>query len=1837
MRSLLRSTAVLLLAVAVATCSDATTAPVPIAVSSGKIALTAVFSTASAVARLADFGITVDHIRIVVVRAPADTVRDTTLVFTPSQPDVALDLTVALRVANETFTGIVEITSVGNGVVLRGEAKVQARATDQTMPAPQPIVITYAGAGASAARIVVAPKLVTLIGLAQQQFAASAVDAGGAAVALGPVHWTTSDPTIATISATGLLQPTGKRGGVTISAVTLANLSDTASATITLPAAAISLVSGSAQSGKAGAALFAPAIVRVTATDGIGVAGVAVAFTAPAGGSVGANSVLTDATGTASTSLTLGPVAGAQLFTATAAGFSVAIPASATAADVATIVAVSGAGQADTVRHALAAPLVALVRDAFNNPVPSVDVRWTRVGAGTLGATVTTTGADGRANVGYTFGNTAGSETITASIAGQTATFSVRALVGAPSTIVVMSGSGQTGTALLPLAAPFVVKIADVAGNPVSGVTVSWLTTNGTMAATTTTDASGLSSNVLTLGSLAGAASATASIAPATSVSFAATAQAGAFAKLAFRSSLTGGTVGALLTPPVQLELQDASGNLTGAVSPVTMALGTNASGGTLAGTLTRSAVAGIATFDDLKLDKLGAYTLVASSGSAASVTSAAFNVAAPTIATQLLLSPTSPTSFSYQAGVVPSTPPAVKAVDVNGTAVPSIPVHVIATVLQNGVPVTVQDVVLTTDANGLVPITGTLPTSAATYTITATSTAIAGATVTVPLTITPAPAARLAITTPPGSPAVSGATLTTQPVVQIQDQFGNAVAAGVIQISATPSGGSASGNVVAASTTTGVATFVALQLIGTGSVTLTFSAPGLLPVTSSAIAMSNTLPAQLTLTPVSPTSFTYQAGVAPTTPPSFRVADAGGVGIANVSVRVLTQNSVPATVSDVVLTSDANGLVAVTGNLPTIAGSYTITATSTAISGGSVVVPLTITAGAATKLAFTVPAATTGYTASAGQSIAAPAIAVAVEDQFSNVVTTSVAPVAVAITAGTGASGAVLSGTNNVAAASGVATFTTLSLNRPSSTYTLTASASGLAPAVSLPIAIVAGPPAQFVFLSQPTAALPGAAVPQFVVQLLDQSGNATTGTNAVALVVASGTSGAVLSGASANAVSGSATFNALSVDREGTYTISATSLGLTPATSSSFLIFDEHAMAFVQTPSGTQTNGLVLSPQPTIQLNDGTAGHNPVLKSGVVITATVAPAPGSTGSVANNTATFTVTGTATATTNANGLATFTNLGVLSTQGGLTGRLTFTATSGTTQTIAALTSDVVVNAGMPTAMQRSTSQVVSTTVGTALPAASFPAVRLVDAGGSPVPNASGLSIVFSAVSGNCSTSNGTATTTDASGVAVIPSLTFPLSPAHSCAFRATSSLSGSPIDFDLVDGPAGGSIWLGATSNDFATGSNWRGGSVPASGANMFIPLSVPNGPQTAAATTIGSLALEAGASFTVGAGVLTINGSTTGGIGSTFTVAGSLGAKATFHGPSTLLGNLIVDARTVQFDNAATITGTLTATDTATITHGAPGRTLTIGGSLTSSSGSTLSGLSTVRFTGSTFPVYGNATTAGTPAVTQIAGNMSVPSGVSTTIARDLTVLDAALTVNGNGTTLTVGGNLDITSSTGASGEVLMTSGTPTMIVTGAATFRGKAQQGQGLTAGTLDLRGDFRQMDRTSGGHGEFEPGANFLVKFTGQGIAQAVSFDHPGVSSPTQSYFTNVLVVNQAGVSQSTDVYVSGIGTMTIGGSPASFGTRAMWTTSSHSLFITGSGTLALRQSGLLTVSQFGTLDLTGGSCSAFDVSAFPTGSLDVNGSVIGGACSADATLVGSIGIDGLFGRQLAARR
>src|SRR5204863_128242 len=113
---------------------------------------------------------------------------------------------------------------------------------------------------------------------------------------------------------------------------------------------------------------------------------------------------------------------------------------------------------------------------------------------------------------------------------------------------------------------------------------------------------------------------------------------AGTATQLVFSVQPSTTTAGAAITPAVEVTAQDASGNTaTGFTGNITVAIGTNPSSGTLAGTLTHAAVSGVATFSGLSIDKVGTgYTLAATG--AGSTTSAAFNITAGT-ATQLVFS----------------------------------------------------------------------------------------------------------------------------------------------------------------------------------------------------------------------------------------------------------------------------------------------------------------------------------------------------------------------------------------------------------------------------------------------------------------------------------------------------------------------------------------------------------------------------------------------------------------------------------------------------------------------------------------------------------------------------------------------------------------------------------------------------------------------------------------------------------------------------------------------------------------------------------------------------------------------------------------------------------------------------------------------------------------------------------------------------------------------------------------------------------------------------------------------------------------------------------------------
>src|SRR5439155_1327772 len=108
---------------------------------------------------------------------------------------------------------------------------------------------------------------------------------------------------------------------------------------------------------------------------------------------------------------------------------------------------------------------------------------------------------------------------------------------------------------------------------------------------------------------------------------------AGTATQLVFNVQPSTTTAGAAITPAVEVTAQDAGGNTaTGFTGNITVAIGTNPSSGTLAGTLTHAAVSGVATFSGLSIDEVGTSYTVTATG-AGSTTSAAFNITAATAA----------------------------------------------------------------------------------------------------------------------------------------------------------------------------------------------------------------------------------------------------------------------------------------------------------------------------------------------------------------------------------------------------------------------------------------------------------------------------------------------------------------------------------------------------------------------------------------------------------------------------------------------------------------------------------------------------------------------------------------------------------------------------------------------------------------------------------------------------------------------------------------------------------------------------------------------------------------------------------------------------------------------------------------------------------------------------------------------------------------------------------------------------------------------------------------------------------------------------------------------------
>jgi len=207
---------------------------------------------------------------------------------------------------------------------------------------------------------------------------------------------------------------------LTVFGTGVGTITTTATAT---PAAAIKIIqySGAKQSGAAGSILAKPVIAEVQDAYKNGVPGVTVNFTANKGAVPNPPSVVTGASGLASTTLQLSTTAATVTLTVSSAGlknmtfaeYSVAGPA-------ANIAITSGNNQSAPAGTQLLQALTVLVTDQYANPVSGASVVFSDGGAGGTfsNSNPVVTGANGTAAQLYTLPPIAGLVTINATVTG---------------------------------------------------------------------------------------------------------------------------------------------------------------------------------------------------------------------------------------------------------------------------------------------------------------------------------------------------------------------------------------------------------------------------------------------------------------------------------------------------------------------------------------------------------------------------------------------------------------------------------------------------------------------------------------------------------------------------------------------------------------------------------------------------------------------------------------------------------------------------------------------------------------------------------------------------------------------------------------------------------------------------------------------------------------------------------------------------------------------------------------------------------------------------------------------------------------------------------------------------------------------------------------------------------------------------------------------------------------------------------------------------------------------------------------------------------------------------
>jgi hypothetical protein len=225
---------------------------------------------------------------------------------------------------------------------------------------------------------------------------------------------------------------------------------------------------------------------------------------------------------------------------------------------------------------------------------------------------------------------------------------------------------------------------------------------------------------------------------------------------------------------------------------------------------------------------------------------------------------------------------------------------------------------------------------------------------------------------------------------------------------------------------------------------------------------------------------------------PRVTVQDTGGytVSTSNAAVTLAITSGTGTTgaiLSGTKTVNAVNGIATFSGlSIDKAGAGYTLTATSPGMTTATTTA-FSVSAGPATKLIVTTQPSS-GNTSGAAFGTQPR---VTIQDASGNTVTTSSAAVTLAITSGTGAAGAVLSGTKTVNALNGIAAFSGLSIDKAGTGYTLTATSPDLTTTATAAFNVSALAATKIAFTTNALSITSGSVSGVVTIQTQDLSGN--------------------------------------------------------------------------------------------------------------------------------------------------------------------------------------------------------------------------------------------------------------------------------------------------------------------------------------------------------------------------------------------------------------------------------------------------------------------------------------------------------------------------------------------------------------------------------------------------------------------------------------------------------------------------------------------------------------------------------------------------------------------------